>query len=758
MNYVVTGLFQDLDGLLGETNISTSSSEASFWTLYNELTRVITDQLGGGIDIVLGIFLHPPEVEIIHKRYEDPGWANTLWPTDYSTPFIHPYHVVNPGNTIGTIEGGNILNILPHVRVLETEDTPECIQVYMWFSNCHQILAPPLLIDVPSIWNVSMIITCGDSGTLHRTNFAIEERWKYRDFIYSLINYLGTVPDWAYIIAPIIQRGCITMNDFVLFMLPRETPENEQFINLLLFLCDGGKGYKALTSTLIRLPWEGPLCHVNWAQITLGLYEGDFKLLIVTGQDRMNLWQRSEAYTQLVRVITMDRSPEGMIGFGSTLLMKILSIHVHRRYLMWQPTSIFYPKVYGIQVNTAHHTVVNRFYAEISQIIGNRAATAMRLRECQLIAMIPDLSGVYPRLAIYEQRVCSAGIPFIDMYNLLLQENPIFGDGMYFGGMFISSEEMDELLILVNGITPPEDPSWMYNAQRRFSEIHRFLHLNNDDIIFDKLTEYLYDRRCLRVLMMTLSSAFPAYAQRQDRHRDIIIHVIDGTFSTAPVCIFSVDEQWEYTTFLTELLRFLSGSYPSFKGLLEELLEASRVGRGAVRLFLVPQGFSASLQFACGLLCDIEGIAEQYFSQIFPEITWDGCARIFPLNTVLPPGDFYDLLIIIDQKHRRSWLPFFQDPDNGLFSLESAQFLVNELYKGIMPWFAPLYRGEPQLFVHVRRTTYFNGSSYSIDLNHETALSARLHECALALYAHANDAIKELMLEFDQVWGSYFNP
>jgi hypothetical protein len=88
---------------------------------------------------------------------------------------------------------------------------------------------------------------------------------------------------------------------------------------------------------------------------------------------------------------------------------------------------------------------------------------------------------------------------------------------------------------------------------------------------------------------------------------------------------------------------------------------------------------------------------------------------------------------MIGQKHRRSWLPFFQNPDNGLFSLESAQFLVNELYKGIMPWFAPLYRGEPQLFIHVHRTTYFNGSSYDIDLNHETVLSARLHECALAL-------------------------
>jgi hypothetical protein len=207
------------------------------------------------------------------------------------------------------------------------------------------------------------------------------------------------------------------------------------------------------------------------------------------------------------------------------------------------------------------------------------------------------------------------------MYNLLLQENLIFGDEMYFGGMFISSKEMDELLILVNGVTSPEDPPWLYDAQHRFSEVHRLLHLNNDDIILDKLTDFLYDKRCIRILMMKLSSAFPAHAQRQDRHRDIVIHIIDGTFSTALVCIFSVDERWECTTFLTEFLRFLSGSYTSFKGLLEELLEAGRIGRGAVRLFLVPQGFPVPLRFACGLLCDIEGIGEQYFSCVFPEVT-----------------------------------------------------------------------------------------------------------------------------------------
>jgi hypothetical protein len=135
-----------------------------------------------------------------------------------------------------------------------------------------------------------MIITYGDSGTLHRTTFAVEERWKYRDFIYSLIDYLGTIQDWGYIIAPIVQCGCITINDFALFMLPRDSPENEQFINLLLFLYDNSKGYRALTSALIRLPWEGPLCYANWTQITLGMHDGDFKLLIVTGQDRMNLW------------------------------------------------------------------------------------------------------------------------------------------------------------------------------------------------------------------------------------------------------------------------------------------------------------------------------------------------------------------------------------------------------------------------------------------------------------------------------------
>jgi hypothetical protein len=80
-----------------------------------------------------------------------------------------------------------------------------------------------------------------------------------------------------------------------------------------------------LGSSLLRLPWEGPLCRATWLQVTLGMCEDDFKLLVVTRHEQMVPWQKSEAYAQVIKVISQGLSIRAMWQFGAPLLDKLLA-------------------------------------------------------------------------------------------------------------------------------------------------------------------------------------------------------------------------------------------------------------------------------------------------------------------------------------------------------------------------------------------------------------------------------------------------
>jgi hypothetical protein len=150
--------------------------------------------------------------------------------------------VTSSESTIDTEAGDNLLRIVPHARIPAYEDIPESVQVYIWFSNCHYVIASPLLFQTPNIHSVTMVVTSGDLDALHSTTFVIDGRWKYRDFISSLIDYLETIQGWGSIMLLITHRECITFDGFALFLLPPNIPEDAQFINLLLLLSNLTKG------------------------------------------------------------------------------------------------------------------------------------------------------------------------------------------------------------------------------------------------------------------------------------------------------------------------------------------------------------------------------------------------------------------------------------------------------------------------------------------------------------------------------------
>lgn len=72
-----------------------------------------------------------------------------------------------------------------------------------------------------------------------------------------------------------------------------------------------------------------------------------------------------------------------------------------------------------------------------------------------------------------------------------------------------------------------------------------------------------------------------------------------------------------------------------------------------------------------------------------------------------------------------------------------------------MSWFAPTRAAEPQLFIHVHRTGYYEDPNYDTTPNHEDVLEARLVESSRVLFDLAVPDDGELMLSLSQDWGGY---
>jgi hypothetical protein len=346
------------------------------------------------------------------------------------------------------------------------------------------------------------------------------------------------------------------------------------------------------------------------------------------------------------------------------------------------------------------------------------------------------------------------GLLFHDTYNEILDMNPVLGDGMSFAGMFITGAQYDELDTLINHTTPPREPLFLSDDRRRFDEAHRFLPFDNDEPPLRPLTDMSTDTRCMRILFRPTLSPFPSPASHNNNHYNLVLHVIDGTLCSPPRVMFSVDQGWDYATFLTELLRHLIPGYARYEALLHALVTAHQVGRGAIRLFVVPPQFKPSLRFACSLLCDRGRFGDENIACAIPEITWDGNARAFPLGVVIPPPHVCELLVVVEHSLRREWAQFGA-LDMDQLSLARGQYFINELYRDIMSWFAQAYVKDPRLFVHVHRKAYYEDANYDQTPDHEAVLEGRLAESSRAVLDLAVPEDGELMLGLSQEWGGY---
>jgi len=129
--------------------------------------------------------------------------------------------------------------------------------------------------------------------------------------------------------------------------------------------------------------------------------------------------------------------------------------------------------------------------------------------------------------------------------------------------------------------------------------------------------------------------------------------------------------------------------------------------------------------------------------------------KSFPLHAVIPPSDLCQFLILIRHGLRRNWAVIGSTPSVQL-SIEAARYLVNELYRSIMPWYASIRPLHNQHFVHVHVMTYYEDADYDALPDHDALLDARVRESAAVLISYAPPVTRILIIRSNHLWGGYF--
>jgi hypothetical protein len=742
-------------------SVSTQDPEEKFWTLYRRASHAIHRLLGGGLATPSGVFLRPEEVYTIWARYGDPEWEIELWPTAESFPIYHPSHLTSFNTTMGASFNVNMSFIAPCARYDPEGSLPERSVWHMWFTGTVypfvQFMRP--IRGYPYV--VPLMVTTGDMvGTLCIGACEIDLGWNYGEFASSLVNHLrGISPLWKDIMFPIIHRGCIKFDDLAIFLIPPECPMDNDFHRLIALLTFYQGGYGYLASALERFPWDGPLGHLTWAQVTAGLCEDDFKLLVVTGYERMVLWMKSVSHSIYTRLLGWGLDYGTICQYGAQSVMRILSPGESALGpLRWHPESIFHRKVYTLSLMNPHQVQRLQWLHQCAAKIVTHRAKTVRLRaKFILIALIPLQGEQQGRLARYTSQKVPSGYPLADLLKMAIDNNDdILGDGSSYTAMLINNQEYHHLVQSANQGIPAGEPDFMRDAGRRFFEAHRLYMLNFDEQDFDRFTDFRSEIRCCRFLFKRTSTPLPQRATTDRRDRELEIYYADGWFISPPSIVFPVCNDWDYVTFLTELLCTLREEHFQFGQVYSSIRISRCVKRGDIRIFIVPRLLGEVLHFVCALLCDRSPLSDDYLGRILPEVTWDGCARCFPLHAVIPPNDICRLFIIPKQSLRRGWARFDASYKGSPVCIEECRYYANAVYRCVMPWYAQL-RPEMNIhLVHIHTTRYQEDSEFERRPDHLAALMEHARATAAVVLSQATPPQQKVILEMTGYWGGHF--
>jgi hypothetical protein len=158
----------------------------------------------------------------------------------------------------------------------------------------------------------------------------------------------------------------------------------------------------------------------------------------------------------------------------------------------------------------------------------------------------------------------------------------------------------------------------------------------------------------------------------------------------------------------------------------------------------------------CALLCDRSPLFEEYIGQILPEVTWDGCARYFPLRAVIPPNDICRILIIPKQSQRRGWARFDASYSGSPVCIKECRYYANAVYRCVMPWYAQLRPEMNAHLVHVHISRYREDSMFERRQDRSSILIEHAVATAAVVLSTATYPQRNTILEMSAHWGGHF--
>jgi hypothetical protein len=141
----------------------------------------------------------------------------------------------------------------------------------------------------------------------------------------------------------------------------------------------------------------------------------------------------------------------------------------------WTPNLIFSSKLYTFNPVQQSQEAIDYQISAANLILQNRKDTIKRSITCMVIALFPQLVGIYNRLRVYQSKEVSIDIALDELYEQLLLDNQeeLAIRNEFMTRQFINEEQFNELVHLVDETTQSQDPEWLSNPGRRFDEIHR---------------------------------------------------------------------------------------------------------------------------------------------------------------------------------------------------------------------------------------------------------------------------------------------
>jgi hypothetical protein len=328
---------------------------------------------------------------------------------------------------------------------------------------------------------------------------------------------------------------------------------------------------------------------------------------------------------------------------------------------------------------------------------------------------------------------------FEDAYNALLRAQATTQGALT--GRFITTQQWESLHTRRGSI----QDEWISSKREVFQEVEPFIlsaiPVNDKDFV--QFIERQGPTIIIRILLTVSSMPLQMRIPKDGVLVKYRMHIIDGTFSTAPTWDIQVRTGWNYALFTYDICLRLEKNHQGFSSLGLSLGSSHAVNRGDLRIFIVDKSLSISIITAISILCDTSIYSEEILSTILPEIIWGGFARNFPLVDMIPTPDLCDILIIPGLSYRRRWY----SPTSYL-----SDYLQYLIYRECMPWYTLQRAQNLSGYIHIHTMPYYGSINY-IDAT-LPSLAVEISQAVIQLWQEADLNTRTMIIQSNSLWGN----